>query len=318
MRTRRRLLVAVGSAAAGVATGGCSSVIGERETSTESGSGTFPGGSVTFALLPSVDEGTKRGYYEPFATYLEEELGMSVDLVYEETYSSVLEALGAGEAQISDAGSLTAALGARTGKLDIALQRKSFGNWTYGSVLVTREESAVDSVADIEGRHVAFGDRLSTSGMLMPLFMIQEAGVDIGHYPRDGGEAAFDATFSTHSEAWERLQDGDADVAGVGRFVTRNDDGALVEGVEYLDQYQKIPDPPFVTSPTLETDQKSRLVQTLADAPERVYDGADGEPDTDDDPWFSALRPATASRYQIVINAATTIDIRQDLLETSR
>jgi len=315
MRTRRETVAALGAlTGAGVSPGCLSSLDGDGE----SGDAVFAGETLTFALLPSIDEETKMAYFAPFQQYLADELDASVELQYEDTYRSTLESLASGDAHVADTGSLTAALGVRNDQLEIALQRKNFG-WTYGSVLVTAADNDISSIGDLAGERIGFADRLSTSGMLMPLFMFEQGGLTIGGLPEeDDSEADFSADFTSHSEAWEKLQSGEVAAAGIGQFATLNDENELVEGYEYLDQYQRIPNPPFGTSPELSDQEKSALVSTLADAPDRVYYGEDGTEGTDDDLWFTDLREASVSRYQVVVDAAQTIDIRRDLLETSQ
>ena len=317
MVTRREYVATVGTVS-GAMTAGCLTGADDETDGGSESAFTLGNGPLTFVLLPSIDEETQRGYYRPFADHLETELDTTVDLQYAESYTTAISRLGEGEAQLCDGGTLMAALGVQTGELEIALQRKSFGTWTYGSVLVTKEESDVSSVADIAGREVAFGDRLSASGMLMPLFMLNEAGLDIGNLPEgDGSDAEFDASFTSHEDAWEKLTSDEVPVAGVGDFITY-EDGDLVDGYEYVEEYLSLPNPPFVISPVLSDAQRSDIVDTLRDAPAEVYHGADGDSGTEDDVWFDDLRPANESEYQIVIDAAAAIDLRQELLETSQ
>lgn len=277
-------------------------------------------GTLEILLTPSAPPEDKRQWYGPIRDYLGNELGIETTLSFSDTYAAVIDELGSGTADIADLGPLAAALGVRSEKLSIAVQRKGFGNWTYGSVLVTRSDSDVSTVADLQGRHVAFADRLSTSGTLMPLYMLQQAGLDIGAYPMqtDSEAADFEASFTGHQEAWTNLRSGDAAAAGVGKFVTYDRAaGRVKQGFAYLDQYQNLPDPPLVTSARLTDTDASELVDALVDAPKQVFYGADETRDTDDDPWFTDVREASAVRYQSVIDAAEAVGVKRALLRTS-
>lgn len=315
MHPRRAVLRGLGAVGVGLPLAGCSAAPGDQPGGTDTDSGKD---TVRFYLSPSIPEAEKRANYGGISRYLESELAETVELVYADTYARVLEALNGGTAHLADVGSLAAALGVRNEQLAIGVQRYGRGSWSYGSVLVTSEDSDIRTVADVAGETVAMGDQLSTSGALMPLYMLAEGGLDIGTYPNgDGSDAAFQATFTSHSDAWTMLTEGDVAVAGVGKFITVGESGEVRDGFRYVDQYQRIPNPPFATSPTLDAEREQRLVSLLDEAPQSAFHGADGEAGTDDDPWFSDLRPAATEQYQVVVDAAKTIDVREDLLETS-
>jgi len=280
---------------------------------------TYGDGTLDFHMVPSLKAPIKRDGYRPIVDYLGETLDVPTEMTVGDTYGSVVDALGDGTGDVAEMGPLSAALGVSEQNLEIALQRKGYGGWTYASVVVTDTDGPVDSMDDLVDKRIAFADCLSTSGTLMPLYMLDQAGLEIGSYPMetDRGEADFEATFTSQSDAWNELKSGTADAAGLGRFLTydRETDSA-VDGYTYLDEYEELPDPPVATSAQLSDTEKSAVVGALVDAPARVFHGADGEPDTDDDLWFSAFREASAVRYQVVIDAAETVGIKSALLET--
>ena len=49
----------------------------------------------------------------------------------------------------------------------------------YTGVLVVKDDSAIRAVADLRGRKVAFVDRSSTTGYLLPIRVLQETGVEV-------------------------------------------------------------------------------------------------------------------------------------------
>lgn len=323
MASRREFLKATGTAGAlGLTTtAGC---IGSF------GSNPYGDGTVQFMMSPTEPQDYMMKQYRPMRDHIEEQLdNADVELQYASDYSAVLQGLGSGSADLAETGPFAAALGVKDDKAEIALQRKAFGTWKYTSVIVTREDSDIESLSDLEGETIAFADMTSASGSLYPLWMLKEEGLDIGEAPASDNGADFTGTWSGHAEAFKTLQDGQAAAAGVGKFITQGDDG-YAEGIEpladYMEDYNSdgIPRAPMVTSPELSDDNKEALVDAIKDAPEEAYLGENGKPndetgedETEDDLWFSDVRPADLETYQPVIDVANSLGLSTDLLDSA-
>jgi phosphonate transport system substrate-binding protein len=199
-------------------------------------------------------------------------------------------------------------------KAEIALQRHAYGSWEYTSVIVAKEDSGIDSLTDLEGEDIAFSDMTSASGSLYPLYMLQDAGLSIGEAPVSDAGADFNGNWASHAEAFAALENDQVAAAGVGQFITLGDDGELQDGYKYVETYDGIPRAPMVVSPDLSDEEKNNVVNTLKDAPDKVYAGADGEAGTDDDLWFDRVRPASLETYQPVIEVANSLGLSTDLL----
>jgi len=320
MTNRRAFLKTAGSAGIAGLIAGCSGGSGggtEGESMTTDASTPVPygNGEINFLMSPSEPQELMQKQYAPVEEHLNSETGTTTKLKYARDYSAVLQAMGSGTADIAETGPFSAALGVNADKADIALQRYAYGSWDYSSVIVTKTSSDISSLSDLEGQSVGFADRLSASGALFPLFMLSEAGLDIGGYPQEEGSAEFDATFSGHSQAFTQLENDQVVAAGVGQFITLNDDRELKDGYRYVETYDGIPRAPVITSPKLSDSEKSRLVDALKDAPNSMYFGTDEKEDTDDDLWFSDVRPADNDDFELVIEVARELDIDIDLLE---
>ena len=282
------------------------------------GSQPYGDGTVNFMMSPSEPQDYMMSQYRPYAKYLEEQLDdASVDLKYAADYSAVLQGLGSGTADLAETGPFAAALGVNADKCAIALQRKGYGSWDYASVLATREDSDIESLSDLEGERVAFADRLSASGALFPLYMLKQAGLNIGDLPSDKSGADFTPQFSSHAQAFSALEAGQVAAAGVGKFITLNDARELKDGFRYVETEDGIPRAPIVVSPTLSDEAKQSVTDALTGAPDSMYFGADGEEGTDDDLWFSKVREASVEDYQPVIDVAVDLGIKTELLDQS-
>ena len=265
-------------------------------------------------MSPSEPVEEMRPQYTPVAGYLTDELGSEVGLQYASSYSAINRALGTGNGQMAEMGPIAAALGVESENVEIVLQRRGFGSWTYSSVIVTREESDVESIEDLRGGTIAFADMLSASGSVYPLDMLKDAGIEVGNAPKNASGAEFDATWSGHAPAFESMMAGQADAAGVGLFIATGDDGGYKDGVREVSRRDGLARAPIVVSP--EFGRKEEFVDAFTDAPEEIYHGESGNPDNDDDNlWFDAVRPASVETYESMIETARGLGIEIDLLD---
>jgi phosphonate transport system substrate-binding protein len=237
-------------------------------------------------------------------------------------YSAVIQALGSGTADIAETGPFAAALGVKTDNVDVILQRKGFGSWTYVSQIAIPKDSDVTSLSDLSGKTVAFSDRLSTSGALYPLYNLSQAGVDIGQLPEgNGSQASIEPVFAGgHVKSYTLLKKGRVDAAGMGGFVPGIVDN-FEANAKVLDKQEGLPRAPIVVSPEIPDESRDALTKAFLDAPDEIYLGADGEEDTDenkpdDDLWFSAVREASVDDYQSVIDVANELGVGQEIFES--
>jgi phosphonate transport system substrate-binding protein len=109
--------------------------------------------------------------------YLEERLGVPVELFPASDYAGVMQGLLAGQLEFAGLGS--------AGYAGIYLQDENAveplyttmqidGSLGYYSVMYTLADSGIESLADMEGRSLAFADPNSTSGYLVPSFELAE------------------------------------------------------------------------------------------------------------------------------------------------
>ena len=299
---RRDLLKLSGTAVAGATLTGC---VGGGDASEE---------GYTFVMSPSEPVEDMRAQYTPVGEYLTEELGGDVELQYASSYSAINRDLGSGNSQMAEMGPIAAALGVSTGNAEVVLQRRGYGDWTYSSVIVTREDSDIESLEDLRGGEIAFADMLSASGSVYPLDMLRQAGVDVGNAPKTDSGAEFEATWSGHTSAFRSLMEGQVDAAGVGLFAA-TDDGEYKEGVREVARRDGLPRAPIVVSPELDDTTKEDFVDAFVDAPEEIYHGESGDPEEDDNLWFDAVRPASIDTYESTVDTAESLGIEVGLLD---
>ncbi len=337
MSRRRNFIKAAGTAgiiglAGCTGSGGSDSGGGETDAETEASSEmdsqpemTFgEDGTIDFGISPSVPQEDLEVQYSPFldqlGSYLRSNESVPEDLTVEgnigSNYSAVIQSLGQGTTDIAETGPFAAGLGVKTGNAEIILQRWGYGSWEYKSIIATPNDSDISELSDLAGKTVAFSDRLSTSGALYPLFSISDAGgLEVGNLPEgDGTQADFDARFAGgHVGSYTLLEQGQVDAAAMGGFVRDTGTGpapdAWQEVATTLHEDTGLPRAPIVVSPELSEDTKSAIQTAYLEGPDSMYQGADGEADTDDDLWFSRVREASQSDYQSVIDVADELGV---------
>ncbi|MFT4880720.1 MAG: phosphonate transport system substrate-binding protein [Salinirussus sp.] len=298
--------------------------MGTDSESMDGPTATFGGdGQVNFNISPSVPQDQLEVQYAPLRDHMQSYItdnystpdGLEATMNIGTNYSAVVQALGQGTADVAETGPLAAVVGTQTGNSEVILQRFGYGSWTYKSLIAVPNDSDISSVADLEGRDVAFSDPLSTSGFLFPVATMAEAGIDIGELPEgNGSQAAFTPRFAGgHVQSYTLLEQGQVDAAGMGGFVRDTSTGPSpdeFQGVATtLSEDTGIPRAPIVVSPQLPQESKDAIQQAFLEGPDTIYYGADGEEGTDDDLWFGNVREATAEDYQLVADKAETLGI---------
>jgi phosphonate transport system substrate-binding protein len=331
MSKRRDFIKSAGAVGVAGLIAGCSGNTGGNEetaaetdgsdsTATPTGTETpvsYGDGRATFYMSPSEPQQLMEAQYAPIQEMLQSELAVdTATLQYAAGYSAVLQSLAGGTGDIAETGPFAAALGVANDRCDIILQRYGYGSWTYASVIVTQEDSDIQSLSDLEGERVAFADRLSASGALYPLYMLKQAGLDIGDLPTDTGSADFTPQFSSHAEAFAALERGQVAAAGVGQFITLDDNRELKDGFRYVEMTEDIPRAPIVVSPELSDEEQTAVKDAFVNASDSLYLGEDGEEGTDDDLWFSDVREADNETYQPVVDVANELGISAELLDS--
>lgn len=294
----------------------------------ESAQLTFGGdGEINMGVSPSVPQDNLIQQYGPVRDHVQEYVtenydvpdGLEASMFVGNNYSAIIQALGQGTADLAETGPFAAALGVKSENADIILQRRGYGSWTYVSQMAAAPDSDIESLSDLEGKRVAFSDRLSTSGCLYPLYdMKTEGGIDVGDLPESNGtDAAFEATFAGgHPASYELLANGRVDAAAMGGFVPGIvGEDEFESNARVFHKHDGLPRAPIVVSTGLGDEEQGALQQAFLDAPDSIYYGKDGEKGTDDDLWFSAVRKADVETYQGVIDVANELGVSQDIFQ---
>lgn len=126
-----------------------------------------------FGILSGENERDRLQRNEPLRAYLEENLGVEVEIFTAGNYDGVIQAMAADQIEIGRFGSSSyaAAYTATNGGVIPTLTTlKEDGTTGYYSIVVTRCDSGIETLEDAAGKVHAFADPDSTSGYAVPYF----------------------------------------------------------------------------------------------------------------------------------------------------
>lgn len=174
-----------------------------------------------FGILSGENEKDRLQRNEPLRAFLEEKLGVEVEIFTAGNYDGVIQAMAADQIEIGRFGSSSyaAAYTATDGGVIPTLTRqKEDGTTGYFSIVVTRCDSGIASLADAAGKVHAFADPDSTSGYAVPYFnMVNVEGIvpeeHFGTVTFSGSHEAgvtgvVNGTFDTAATWWNNEADG--------------------------------------------------------------------------------------------------------------
>ncbi|MEJ2453937.1 MAG: phosphate/phosphite/phosphonate ABC transporter substrate-binding protein [Candidatus Thiodiazotropha sp.] len=210
------------------------------------------------ALLPDESAATVIKNNQPLKAYLEKRLQKKIELVVTTDYSSMIEAMRHGRLDLAYFGPLSYVLAKSKSDIEAFAAIKKKGSTTYQAVVIGNVEAGVNSIEDIDGKQMAYGDTASTSSHLIPKSMLAEQGLWAGKQYQEHFLGAHDAVAVA-------VQNGHAQAGGLSRpifesLVTR---GVIsLDKVKVLGYSKHFPQYPW----TMRSDLKPELKQAIREA----------------------------------------------------
>ena len=192
------------------------------------------------ALLPDENASTVIKNNKPLEEYLEKAIGKEIELVVTTDYSSMIEAMRHGRLDLAYFGPLSYVLARQKSDIEPFAALKSKGSVTYQSVLIGNIAAGIVKSEDAKGKNVAFGDKASTSGHLIPKSVLAEKGMLAG---KDYQEHFV----GNHDAVAVAVQNGHAQVGGMSRPIFESlierkiIDPAKVRVLEYSKPFPQYP-----------------------------------------------------------------------------
>ncbi len=133
--------------------------------------------TLVMGLIPAENNEEMVRQFEPMRRYLEGKLAIDIKVYTATDYSGVIEAMRRKRIDVAWFGPMSYYLAEiEAGAVAFAVGvRASSGKSSYRSIFVVPEGSPATSIPDLEGKNVAFIDPASTSGGLVPTYVVKKA-----------------------------------------------------------------------------------------------------------------------------------------------
>jgi phosphonate transport system substrate-binding protein len=163
-------------------------------------------------VVPLESSKTMYLQFTPLVEYLQEELGVKVQLVIGKDYQATVDALGKNDVQIAY---LTPTTYPKCRKLyadagiEPLVRFQEEGKGTYRSCIIVGADKQAGTIGDLKGKSFAFGNKDSTASHLMPRSMLVTAGIVVD---KDLAKHGF---LGTHTNVATAVALGQYDAGGV-------------------------------------------------------------------------------------------------------
>lgn len=139
----------------------------------------FAAETYVFGVHPYKNPAELAVIFKPMIALLEAETGAKISFRSAKDYDSFNESIVKGEIDIFFMGpSIYAELsGLHPDKVRLVATALNKGKPTFKGVIVVKKDGPINSLADLKGKKVAFGDRDSTLSCYIPAAMLMDAGV---------------------------------------------------------------------------------------------------------------------------------------------
>jgi phosphonate transport system substrate-binding protein len=207
------------------------------------------------ALLPDENASELIKRNQPLKDYLEKDLGKKIELIVTTDYSSMIEAMRFGRIDIAYFGPLSYVLAKTKSNIEPFAEMVEHGKPTYRSIVIANAGAGVNSLADIKGKKMVFGDRASTSSHLIPKAMLADIGLV---HDRDYQQNFVGA----HDAVAVNVANGNADAGGLSEVIWNT----LIERklidqtkVKVLGYSKEFPQYPWTMRSDLNPDLKNKI-----------------------------------------------------------
>lgn len=196
--------------------------------------------TVYFGVIPRDNPRIMYEKYQPLLDYLAVKTPYTYELVLKKNYEETVNALGNGDMDVALLGPLTyLEAHAKYGAFCFLKPKGPDGNAWYKSVIIKKRDSPIKSPSGIKGKSIAFASSKSTSGNLIPRYLLANSGIhlnDLGRY----------ANFDYHDSVVKAVLKGQYDTGAVRDSVAKK---YMNLGIETIAESESIPTGPLVGRP---------------------------------------------------------------------
>ncbi|NNJ16090.1 phosphonate ABC transporter substrate-binding protein [Pseudomonas putida CSV86] len=255
--------------------------------------------ALRIGLIPSEDAQSMIESSQQVLDQLQAQLGMPVKPFVATDYNGVIEALRSRKLDVAYLGPFSYVLANQVAGAEafaVAVTRKT-GKSAYHSLIISRADSPIKSLADLKGHTFAFVDPSSASGHLFPKAGLEQA----GYTP--------ETTFSrmifsgSHDASILAVANRKVDAAAVADRIlaTALAQGSVKQGeLKVIWTSPDIPESPMVWRKDLDPALKQKLAAALANVKDVPWG---------DQGMLNGFQPTTDAAYDVVRDTATVLDL---------
>ncbi len=217
---------------------GCSKPAEENNNSTVSTT-TPDSKEFVIALKPDKDPDKMLEERGALKTFLEAKLGKKVEVIIPTSGAVIIEGLGNGTIDLAYLSATDMVTARENNSGEILLAGEIDGKTTYESYWVTLADKPYKTIADLKGKPVAFSSKTSTSGGIVPIHNLIQAGlIPPGGKPEDFFGEGNVWYGSGYVSAVERVLAGQSEAAAVSYYVLDKDKHLTAEQRSKLSKLQ--------------------------------------------------------------------------------
>jgi phosphonate transport system substrate-binding protein len=210
--------------------------------------------TIYFGVIPRFNPHVMYEYYQPLMDYLSRKTPYRFELRLGRTYPETIADLEKGAIDVAYLGGATYALARhKFGARALVKPLNPHGGSTYRGHIIVRKDSPIKTIPDIKGKSMAFGARRSTTGSLIPNYMLVNAGVTPDQLKNM-------KNFHNHEEVAKSVLKGVFDAGAVKDVVAWKYEG---QGLRTIAVSEELPNAPIAAGPTLPRDAEAALTKAL-------------------------------------------------------
>jgi phosphate/phosphite/phosphonate ABC transporter binding protein len=214
------------------------------------------------AVVPSGETETVVTGFQGITDAVLAATGIYVEPFVATEYAGVIEAMCSDppKAHIASLATFSYVLAAERGCAEAALVSVRYGSSVYNGQIFVREDSGIESLADLEGKTFCRPDPLSTSGWIIPSITLKAAGVD----PDTGLAEIVDA--GSHDASVAGVYNGDCDAGSSyvdARGNLEEDYPDVMDVIKVIEISADIPNDGVQFIPGFDPELKAKIVAAL-------------------------------------------------------
>ena len=164
------------------------------------------------AILPDENASELIKQNKKLQLYLEGRLDKKIELVVTTDYSSMIEAMRFGRLELAYFGALSYVMAKQKAEIECFAAQMKKGSIMYHGVIIANSDSGINTISDIKGKHMSYGDPASTSSHLIPrAHLLTNANLDIDDY--------IPHYLGAHDAVAMNVQNGNSDAGGLSKKI---------------------------------------------------------------------------------------------------